>query len=178
MMMPPKQDDLAARLDPTKQRPRGFNTGKGARAPSALGEDSSSWNETPEQKQKRLADEMMGVSKPSGTGPQKPSKGTEAAREEAAVHKIREHSVSITVPPIHTWCCTGSSMLMHIAGKDTWTIVIRSAQAKQRLRGRGRPKSTVLRSGEGYGDWDAHRSHSATGDAQQGVRFLVEVFGW
>ena len=67
MMMPPKQDDLAARMDPTKIRARGFNTGKSARAPQPGGEDNSAWHETPEQKQKRLADEMMGVSKPAGS---------------------------------------------------------------------------------------------------------------
>ena len=96
MMMPPKQDDLAARLDPTKQRPRGFNTGKGARGPSAAGEDNSIWNETPEEKQKRLADEMMGVSKPS----QKPPKASDATGDDAAAKKIKEHVVRLmlTVP--------------------------------------------------------------------------------
>ena len=93
MMMPPKQDDLAARMDPTKQRPRAFNTGEGARGPNVLRDDSSAWNETPEQKQKRLADEMMGVSKPFATGPQRPSKGSDAARDEAAAEKIREQTV-------------------------------------------------------------------------------------
>lgn len=59
--MPPKQDDLAARLDPSKQRARGFNTGKSARGANAHGEDNSTWNETPEQKRIRLQNEMMGV---------------------------------------------------------------------------------------------------------------------
>lgn len=95
MMMPPKQDDLAARMDPTKQRPRAFNTGKGARAPNPAGEDSSTWNETPEQKQKRLADEMMGISKPSSVGPQRPTKPTNAERDEADAKHIKEHTVSI-----------------------------------------------------------------------------------
>lgn len=96
MTMPPKQDDLAARMDPTKQRPRAFNTGKGARAPNVGGDDSSAWNETAEQKQKRLADEVMGVSKPSSRGPQPPSKATDTAREGAAVKQIREHTVGLT----------------------------------------------------------------------------------
>ncbi|KAK4565581.1 hypothetical protein LTR86_004198 [Recurvomyces mirabilis] len=64
MTMPPTQDDLAARMDPSKPRARGFNTGKGAKGPNNAmgGEDSNSaWNETPEQKRKRLRDEMMGV---------------------------------------------------------------------------------------------------------------------
>lgn len=94
MMMPPKEDDLAARLDPTKQRPRTFNTGKGAKGPNAGGDDSSSWYETPEQKQKRLADEMMGVAKPASAGPQKPNTTVDTAKNEAAAKKIREHTVS------------------------------------------------------------------------------------
>lgn len=61
MTMPPTQDDLAARLDPTRARPRAFNTGKGARGPKEGADGGSSWHETPEQKQKRLRDEMMGV---------------------------------------------------------------------------------------------------------------------
>ena len=60
MTMPPKQDDLAARMDPTKQRPRAFNTGKGARGLNPADNDSSTWHETPEQKQKRLSDEDDG----------------------------------------------------------------------------------------------------------------------
>lgn len=90
MMMPPTQDDLAARLDPTKQRPKAFNTGKGARGPNTAGEDSSTWHETPEQKQKRLQDEMMGISKasaPAKSGSTKTSK----VKDEATKHKIQEH---------------------------------------------------------------------------------------
>ncbi|GIZ44356.1 hypothetical protein CKM354_000755600 [Cercospora kikuchii] len=63
MMMPPKQDDLAARLDPLKARPTKF-AGKGAHKGET---DSSTWHETPEQKQKRLQDEMMGISSSSNT---------------------------------------------------------------------------------------------------------------
>ncbi|KAF2164090.1 hypothetical protein M409DRAFT_25437 [Zasmidium cellare ATCC 36951] len=90
MMMPPTQDDLAARLDPTKQRPKAFNTGKGARGPNTAGEDSSTWHETPEQKQKRLQDEMMGISKasaPAKSGSTKSSK----VKDDATKHKIQEH---------------------------------------------------------------------------------------
>lgn len=97
MMMPPTQDDLAARLDPTKQRPKAFNTGKGARGPNPAGEDSSTWHETPEQKQKRLQDEMMGISKasaPTKSGSTKSSK----VKDEATRHKIQEH-VRLHFPP-------------------------------------------------------------------------------
>ena len=89
MTMPPKQDDLASRMDPSKQRPRAFNTSKGARGPQSLADDSSSWHETIEEKQKRLADEMMGVSKASNIGPQRP----DTVRDEGAGQKIRERTV-------------------------------------------------------------------------------------
>ncbi|SMR52753.1 unnamed protein product [Zymoseptoria tritici ST99CH_1E4] len=88
MMMPPKQDDLAARMDPSVQRPRGFNTGKGAKAPNTGGDDSSIWHETPEQKRKRLADEMMGVGTTSMTTRPNPVK---ISKKTGAHEKIQEH---------------------------------------------------------------------------------------
>jgi hypothetical protein len=54
-------------MDPTKQRPRGFNTGKSAKSASGGATDSSTWNETAEQKQKRLQDEMMGIARPDSS---------------------------------------------------------------------------------------------------------------
>ncbi|CZT19469.1 uncharacterized protein RCC_05320 [Ramularia collo-cygni] len=88
MTMPPKQDDLAARMDPSIQRPKAFNSGKGARATNPGADDSSTWHETPEQKRKRLADEMMGIGAPSsGARPQ----STKAASEHDAHRKIKEH---------------------------------------------------------------------------------------
>ncbi|GAB7341592.1 hypothetical protein MBLNU457_7799t1 [Dothideomycetes sp. NU457] len=68
MMVPPKQDDLSTRMDPSKLRARGFNTGKAAKGP-AQDVDSGIWTETPEQKRKRLQDEVMGVKSMSGSGP-------------------------------------------------------------------------------------------------------------
>jgi hypothetical protein len=94
MTMPPEQDGLASRMDPSKLRARGFNTGKGAKAPAEKGGDSSAWHETPEQKRKRLEDEMMGISRPTpgvpkATGPSKKEGDDAAARE------LRERTVSI-----------------------------------------------------------------------------------
>nr|POE49404.1 hypothetical protein CFP56_50321 [Quercus suber] len=90
MTMPPKQDDLAARMDPTKIRARGFNTGKGAKGPNNLGDDTSAWNETPEQRRKRLQDEMMGVARPSAVGPRLASKSNTS---NAVITKsVREHT--------------------------------------------------------------------------------------
>ena len=64
MLKPPGHDDLASRMDPTKIRARKFNTGKAARGPAqGSSEIDNIWTETPEQKAKRLKDEMMGVAK-------------------------------------------------------------------------------------------------------------------
>lgn len=95
MTIAPQQDDLAARMDPTRQRPRAFNTGKGAKGPAAGGGggDATAWHETAEQKQKRLADEMMGISSaPSAkAGPQRPAPSSNGAEKNAArAKKIKE----------------------------------------------------------------------------------------
>lgn len=72
MLLPPKQDDWTARADPTKIKNRKFNTGKGSKAPAQKGgEDNNAlWTETPEQKRRRLEDEVMGVKKPAQLGPE------------------------------------------------------------------------------------------------------------
>ncbi|KAJ4984275.1 hypothetical protein SVAN01_10244 [Stagonosporopsis vannaccii] len=87
MTMPPTQDDLAARLDPTKQRARKFNTGKSAGG-GGSGGMSSAWTETPEQKLKRLQDEAMGIA-PAATGASTASSGRNKDEERRA-RKMRE----------------------------------------------------------------------------------------
>ena len=95
MMLPPKQDDLAARMDPSKQRARGFNTGKGAKGPNSKDEDNSAWYETPEQKQRRLQEEMMGTAKPATTAAPEAAKPKKSAKEEAEDRKRRQQIVSV-----------------------------------------------------------------------------------
>lgn len=92
MMVPPKQDDLAARMDPTKLRARKFNSGKGARAPNSSGADNAIWTETPEQKKKRLENEVLGISAPSGA-----AEVVIDREQEATTKRIREHNVSFTI---------------------------------------------------------------------------------
>ncbi|KAF3919510.1 hypothetical protein ABW20_dc0100963 [Dactylellina cionopaga] len=65
MIVPPKQDDWTSRVDPTKIKSRKFQTGKGAKAPSAKGGDNSLWMESAADKAKRVADEVMGVRRPA-----------------------------------------------------------------------------------------------------------------
>jgi hypothetical protein len=60
MLVPPSSGDWTARVDPTKLGARKFNTGKGAGTFRGAGE-SAIWTETPEQKRKRLQDEVLGV---------------------------------------------------------------------------------------------------------------------
>lgn len=95
MTMPPEQDGLASRMDPSKPRARGFNTGKGAKAPAEKGGDNSSWHETPEQKRKRLEDEMMGVARPEPAA-KKPEKKQDRD-EEAREKDLKERTVSVTI---------------------------------------------------------------------------------
>lgn len=84
MTMPPTQDDLAARMDPTKMRPRKFNTGKSARGGAAGGDGMGVWTETPEQKLKRLQNEALGVSAPPNTEPAAKSSRRSKEEEEKA----------------------------------------------------------------------------------------------
>lgn len=95
MLAPPSSSDLTHRMDPTKLKSRKFQSGKGAKAPSygASGGVSSIWTETPEEKRKRLADEVMGVARPAYAGPVAPGdERSERVRreEEERVRRMRE----------------------------------------------------------------------------------------
>ncbi|KAJ9625893.1 hypothetical protein H2203_004660 [Taxawa tesnikishii (nom. ined.)] len=119
MMVPPKQDDLAARLDPTKLRARGFNTGKGAKGPAGGGGDSAMWTETPEQKLKRLQNEAMGVKtvqEPSG----RDERGQSKAKDEETDRRIREHTVRL-LEPLFVFANVELSL-----GEDTRQVIVRT----------------------------------------------------
>jgi len=93
MTMPPKQDDLAARMDPTKIRAKGFNTGKGARNDNSA--DNALWTETPEQKRKRLENEVLGISQPATSSAlaEPTALNAKAVRDnEEKARKIREYN--------------------------------------------------------------------------------------
>lgn len=92
MMIPPKADDLAARMDPSKLRARGFNTGKGAKAPAGpSGGLNSAWTETPEEKLKRLQNEAMGVKGSAATDFDAREYAKSKEREDQA-RRIRAHT--------------------------------------------------------------------------------------
>jgi hypothetical protein len=97
MTLPPQQDDLAARMDPSKMRARGFNTGKNARGGDktpAGGNIAAAWTETPEEKLKRLQDEAMGV-KPAAAGHIDAKEAARNKEKEAEARRIREQTVSL-----------------------------------------------------------------------------------
>jgi hypothetical protein len=90
-MMPPTQDGLLARMDPTKLRPGKFRTGKAAGGPAGGGIEST-WTETPEQKRKRLENEMLGIAAPANSSVNT-AKSVRKEDEEAA-RRIKEYNVS------------------------------------------------------------------------------------
>jgi hypothetical protein len=99
MLEPPKDSDWASRIDPTKLRNRKFNTGMGARAPpSKPSGDSALWTETPEQKQQRLADEVMGVKKPATEDGSSRELGRKTEQDKATAEQVREYNVCTKLP--------------------------------------------------------------------------------
>jgi hypothetical protein len=103
MMMPPTQDGLAARLDPTKIRPGKFRSGKAAGALQDGGLDSI-WTETPEQKRKRLANEVLGIeaSVASRATARKPASNVDGE----AARKIKEYNVRLNAHTVIRNTCT------------------------------------------------------------------------
>jgi len=95
MLVPPKQDDWSSRVDPTKLKNRKFNTGKGAKGPAQKGgTDSALWTETPEEKRKRLEDEVMGVKRPAHLDQTSHTSARSSAEAKETEKRIREYNVS------------------------------------------------------------------------------------
>ncbi|OJJ77107.1 hypothetical protein ASPBRDRAFT_190444 [Aspergillus brasiliensis CBS 101740] len=61
MLEPIDGSNRNSRVDPTKLRNRKFQTGRAANTTPSAGGLDVSWTETPEQKMKRLQDEVLGV---------------------------------------------------------------------------------------------------------------------
>lgn len=83
MTMAPESGDWSSRVDPTKLKSRGFNSGKGAKGPTVKTGGDSSWHETPAEKQARLAREVLGI-KEIKAGPQP------KAEDQIAVEKSKK----------------------------------------------------------------------------------------
>ena len=97
MLAPPKQEDLSTKADPTKLKNRKFNTGKGSKAPTEKTGVSAIWTETPEEKRKRLEDQVMGVVTPSMDARGGKS-NQELAEAEETARRIRDYNVSDANP--------------------------------------------------------------------------------
>ncbi|KAJ5587949.1 uncharacterized protein N7459_003714 [Penicillium hispanicum] len=88
MLQPPDNSDWANKIDPTRVQSRKFQTGKSAHAKSSKQADPS-WVETPEERMRRLQDEVMGVSASSdNTG--ESSSITNTSRAKAMEEKIKK----------------------------------------------------------------------------------------
>ena len=93
MTMAPTSGDWSSRVDPTQLKARKFNSGKGAKAPTASSGPSDAWHETPEQKQVRLQRELMGVKDKTTAGPA-PSKGTTRSEDAATAEHIKSYNAA------------------------------------------------------------------------------------
>ncbi|GLI74498.1 hypothetical protein PoHVEF18_002740 [Penicillium ochrochloron] len=89
MLLPPSQSDWASKIDPTQLRNRKFQTGKSARAPGSKQVDAK-WVETPEERMRRLQDEMMGVGAAPNRAEQRTSNTKDATRNKAMEEQIKK----------------------------------------------------------------------------------------
>jgi hypothetical protein len=91
MLAPPIDFDWCSRVDPTKLKSRKFASGKGAKAPAEKTGVSAIWTETPEQKRRRIEDEVMGRKDLSTQAVAKrPSKNDAEAKSTA--RKLQEYN--------------------------------------------------------------------------------------
>lgn len=96
MLVPPSDSSWGDRVDPTKLKNRKFQSGKGSKAPiEKSGGISAIWTETPEQKRKRLEDEVLGRSEAalnSSKSASRPGASRMSKEEEATARRIQEYN--------------------------------------------------------------------------------------
>lgn len=96
MLVPPSDSSWGDRVDPTKLKNRKFQSGKGSKAPiEKSGGIAAIWTETPEQKRKRLEDEVLGRAEKalnSSNASSKPGAGRVSKEEEATARRIQEYN--------------------------------------------------------------------------------------
>lgn len=93
MLAPPSSDDWTGRVDPTKLKNRKFASGKGAKAPAEKSGISAIWTETPEEKRRRLEDEVLGRKDAATSSSSRPKPGSGLDKEEeATARRIREYN--------------------------------------------------------------------------------------
>jgi Protein of unknown function (DUF3752) len=96
MTIAPESGDWSSRIDPTKLKSRGFNSGKGAKGPAVKTGGDSSWHETPVEKQARLAREVLGI-KETKAGPQLKADDQAAAEKSKKMKEAIEKSRGSTL---------------------------------------------------------------------------------
>ncbi|KAJ5808936.1 hypothetical protein N7474_010205 [Penicillium riverlandense] len=86
MLHPPEKSDWAAKIDPTQLRNRKFQTGRSARSGGPQAVDAS-WVENPEERMKRLQNEVMGVAAAPADRQPAPSKTSQSMEEKIKKYK-------------------------------------------------------------------------------------------
>jgi hypothetical protein len=94
MLAPPSDSDWSSRVDPTKLKNRKFASGKGAKAPGEKTGVSAIWTETPEEKRRRLEDEVLGRKEvaTSGRSERKIGATVDDGEQEAIAKRIRDYN--------------------------------------------------------------------------------------
>lgn len=93
MLVPPSDSDWTSRVDPTKLKNRKFASGKGAKAPTEKSGVSAIWTETPEEKRRRLEDEVLGRKELAASGKtERRVGGKDDEEQEAIARRIREYN--------------------------------------------------------------------------------------
>jgi hypothetical protein len=107
MLHPPENSDWASKIDPTQLRNRKFQTGKSARSATAGSKGlDAAWVETPEEKLRRLEDQVMGVGAPSSGPTQSLAGNFNAAKDKEMEEKIKKYNVSAI-------CCCGNPIYVY-----------------------------------------------------------------
>lgn len=193
MLVPPTSDDWSSRIDPTKLRNRKFNTGKGSKAPppkGGEGDGNALWTETPEQKRKRLEDEVMGVKRPAQLGGEEKQHEWREKESQETARRIREYNVCpsllVLFPPkslspdgrkISFWNFADirNPPLFVAAGEKPKYVAVQRTQ-KGRAQGEGRrSEQTGFRQGEGHGRRDQNRACSEERTLEPSGGFWLEI---
>jgi len=116
MLIPPKSSDLLGNLNPTKLKARQFSRASGDGASRDAG-PSTLWTETPAERQKRLAEEVMGKRKRTEEGGASERSIDESDLAEERKRKRRDDRVSKIVEE-HNKSSRGASLVeMHTTSK-------------------------------------------------------------
>lgn len=92
MLVPPSDSDWSSRVDPTKLKNRKFASGKGAKAPAEKSGISAIWTETPDEKRKRLEDQVLGRAEGSSSNKPKEKEREVSKEDEETSRRIREYN--------------------------------------------------------------------------------------